>query len=196
MPADIFEEAKRRPDVADDACDVRPEMARVFVAEFSSRDTEGLARIAAMDDIHASTPRFAVEGGNIVPDRRAIQGLVFHPCHKSGRRIGVPLDVTDSSIGGDGDVEAEIEATCARAEGEAAQDLLFAAGLSASGGRYSHAIQSNLYGFGFFRQRAGRSGLRSHSPDRPGSCTESYGRFFGNYGDHADNDAIIGDHFR
>ncbi len=87
-----------------------------------------------MDDIHASTPRFAVEGGNIVPDRRAIQGLVFHPCHESGRRIGVPLDVTDSSIVGDGDVEAEIEATCARAEGEAAQDF-FAAGLSASGGR-------------------------------------------------------------
>jgi hypothetical protein len=58
MSADIFEEAKRRLDLAHDASDMRPEMPRVFVAELFSGDAKGLAGIAAMDDIHDATPRF------------------------------------------------------------------------------------------------------------------------------------------
>lgn len=69
-----------------------------------------LARVAASDDIHDATPAAAVEGGNVVPDRRRIQGRVFHPCHEGGRGEGFPFDVTHSSISGQGDVESEFEA--------------------------------------------------------------------------------------
>ena len=118
MSADIFEEAKRRFDLKDDAGDMRPEMSRVFVAEFSSGDAERLAWIAAMDDIHDAAPRFAVETGNVIPDRRFIQGFVFHPRHESGCGVGVPLDITNSAIAWDGDVQSEVEASGSGAEGK------------------------------------------------------------------------------
>jgi len=54
MSADIFEEAERRFNLAHDPRDVRPEMARVFVAELAACNREWLAWIAAMDDIHQS----------------------------------------------------------------------------------------------------------------------------------------------
>lgn len=123
MSADIFEEAKRRLDFADDARDVRPEVSWVFVAKFSSGDAEGLAWIAAMHDIHDAAPRLAVEGANVVPDRRLIQGFVFHPRHESGCGVGVPLDITNSSIGRDGDVQSKIEASGSGAQGKSEQGL-------------------------------------------------------------------------
>jgi hypothetical protein len=116
MSADIFEEAKRRFDFTDDPGDVGPEMSWVFIAEFSSGDAKRLAWITAMNDIHEAAPRFAVETGKVVPDRRLIQGLVFHPRHESGCGVGVPLDITNSSISGHGDVESEIEASGASTE--------------------------------------------------------------------------------
>lgn len=142
MSGDIFEKAKRRPDFSHDPSDVRPEVARVFVAKLSSRDRERLARIAAMDDIHHAAPRFATEGFNIVPDRRAIQGLVFHPRHESGRGVAFPLNVTNSSVFWQGEVQAEVEPACARAKREAEQRAPFVwACVIASGGRYSQTIQ-------------------------------------------------------
>jgi hypothetical protein len=153
MSADIFEEAEWWFDLAHNAGDVRPQVSRVFVAKFSSSDAKGLAWIATMDDIHRTTPRFAVESGNVVPDRRAIQGRVFHPRHESGRSVGVPLDVTHSSIGGDGDVKAEIESPGSSAERKSAQDSPAVGCANASGGRYSHVIQSKPL------QRAVKDGL-------------------------------------
>jgi hypothetical protein len=135
MPADIFEEAKRRLDLAHDASDVWPEMPRVFVAELFSGDAEGLAGIAAMDDIHDATPRFAVEGANIVPDRRLIQGFIFHPRHESGRGVCFPFDITNSSISGDGDVEAEVETTGSSTKRESAQASTATVCVNASSGR-------------------------------------------------------------
>jgi hypothetical protein len=121
MPADVFKEAEARLDLAHDPCDVGPEMPWVFVAELASGDGERLARIAAMDDIHQAAPRSAIEGANVVPDRRAIHGRVLHPRHERGRRIGFPLDVTHSSISGVGDVQAEVETSGSGAEGQSEQ---------------------------------------------------------------------------
>jgi hypothetical protein len=98
MPANVFEEADTRFNLSDDTGDMWPEMAWVFITELASGNAEWLARITAMDDIHQATPRSAVEVGNVVPDRSAIQGRVFHPRHERGRSVGVPLDVTHSSI--------------------------------------------------------------------------------------------------
>lgn len=109
MPADVFEEDAARADLDDDAPDVRPEVAGVFRAEPLAGGAEGLARIARSDEIHDAAPLSASEGLEIVPDRRVIQGLVFHPCHESGCCVGFPLDVTHSPQSGLGDVHAKLE---------------------------------------------------------------------------------------
>jgi hypothetical protein len=109
MMGDILEEDEGRFDFADDAGDMRPQVTRVVRAPPLARHAEWLARIARSDDIHRAAPRAAVEGSNVVPDNSLIQGRVFHPHHESGRSEGVPLNVTQSSISGDGDGESEVE---------------------------------------------------------------------------------------
>jgi hypothetical protein len=68
------------------------------------------AREAASDEIHDSTPRERIEGGNVVPFRSRIQDLVFHPCHEVGRGVSVPLDITHGLIGSSEDkIKASFE---------------------------------------------------------------------------------------
>jgi hypothetical protein len=134
MMGDILEEHEGRLNLADDARDMRPEVARVVRAPALARDRERLARIARSDDIHRAAPREAVEGGNIVPDRRAIQGRVFHPRHESGCGVGFPFDMAHSTISGECDGEPEIEPARAGAEREAEEACVSGSG-SASGGR-------------------------------------------------------------
>ncbi len=121
MMGDVFEEDEGRLDFADDASDMRPEVSRVVRAPAFARDGERLARIARSDDVHRAAPRAAIEAGNVVPDRRWIQGRLFHPCHESGRGVGFPFDMAHSSISGDGNGEPEVEPACAGAEREAEQ---------------------------------------------------------------------------
>ena len=108
-------------DLVDDAGDLGPKVTRILVAGALSGIAEGLAGIAGRDEMNAAAPRSAVEGAEIVPDRRLIQGLVFHPCHESGRSVAVPLDESHSPVSGLGDVEAEVEAGIAGAEGDASE---------------------------------------------------------------------------
>lgn len=134
MMGDIFEEDEGRLDFADDAGDMRPEVAWVVGTPALARDGERLARIARSDDVHRAAPRAAVEGGNIVPDNSLIQGRVFHPRHDSGCGVGFPFDMAHSTISGDGEDEPEIEPARAGAEGEAEQTCVSGSG-SVSGGR-------------------------------------------------------------
>ena len=134
MMGDILEEDEGRLDLADDAGDMRPEVARVVRAPALARDGERLARIARSDDVHRAAPRAAVEGGNVVPDNSLIHGRVFHPRHESGCGIGFPFNMAHSTISGECDGEPEIEPTCAGAEGEAEQACASGPG-SVSGGR-------------------------------------------------------------
>ena len=113
---------------------MRPEVARVVGTPALARDRERLARIARSDDVHRAAPRAAVEGGDVVPDRRAIQGRVFHPRHESGCGVGFPFDMAHSTISGECDGESKVESTCAGAEGEAEEACVCGSG-SASGGR-------------------------------------------------------------
>jgi hypothetical protein len=122
MMGDVLQEHERRLALADDARDVRPEMARVVGAPPPSGDRERLARIARKHDVHRATPRAAVEGGKVVPDRSRIQGRVFHPGHEDGRGIGFPLDVTHSSIPVDGNMQTEVEPAGAGTEREPEQE--------------------------------------------------------------------------
>ena len=119
MMGDILEEHEGRLDLADDPGDMRPEVARILGAEAFARDGERLARISRSDDVHRAAPRAAIEAGNVVPDRRAIQGRVFHPRHESGCGEGFPFDMAQSSISGDGDGKPKVDAACAGTKGEA-----------------------------------------------------------------------------
>ena len=121
MMGDILEEDEGRLAFTDDPGDVRPEVAWILGAKPFACDRERLARIARIDDIHRAAPRAAVEAGNVVPDRRAIQGRVFHPRHESGCGEGFPFDMAHSSISGHGDGKPEVEPTSAGAEREAEQ---------------------------------------------------------------------------
>ena len=133
MMGDILEEHERRLNLADDAGDMGPEVARVIRAPAFARDGERLARIARSDDVHRAAPRAAVEGSNVVPDRRAIQGRVFHPRHESGCGEGFPFDMAHSTISGDGDGKPEVESAGAGTKGEAEEACVFGSG-SAPGG--------------------------------------------------------------
>lgn len=171
MMGDILEEDEGRFDFADDAGDMRPEVARIVRAPAFARDAERLAWIARSEDVHRAAPRAALEGSNIVPDRRAIQGRVFHPRHEDGRGEGVPLDVTHSTISGAGDGEPEIESTGTGAEGEAKQASVSGSG-STSGGKYSQLmhVTRRSYACAPVWPRYRRAGLRlRHRPAVPPS---------------------------
>ena len=94
----VFSKEERGSALAEDAPDVRPEVAGVFFPESFSGLAEGLTRVSCREDIHFSTPRLAVKGDKIRPDRRCIQGLFFHPGHESGRSVCVSLDPANSSV--------------------------------------------------------------------------------------------------
>ena len=129
-----IETLERRLTFADDAGDMRPEMARIISSEPFSCDRERLARIARADNIHRAAPWAAIEGSNVVPNKRAIQGRVFHPRHERGCGEGFPLDIAHSTISGDGDSEPKVNPASAGAEREAEQARVCGSGAK-SGGR-------------------------------------------------------------
>lgn len=118
MGADVFEEAPARADDVDVLGDPWPEPPVVICSEATASVAFSLARISARHAIHKAAPWAAVEGCEIVPDRSPIQALVFHPCHESGRGVGFPLDVTNSTGSGLGDAQSEVKATPPGAKGE------------------------------------------------------------------------------
>lgn len=118
MPEHVFEEGLDFPEYARDR---RPEMTGVRRATPAARRREGLAGIAGRDEMNPATPRAAVEGAQIVPDRRVIHGRVFHPGHEGGRGEGLPLDETNSAIPGFSDMEAKLQASHPGAEREASK---------------------------------------------------------------------------
>lgn len=107
--------------LARDPGDFGPEVARIVGAKLEPGRGEGLAGIAGSDERNLAAPRAAVEGSKVTPDRSLIQGLVCHPGHESGRCSSFPLDKTNSSVSGLGELQAELEPTDAGAEGNAGE---------------------------------------------------------------------------
>lgn len=112
----ILQEHEARDHLTDDSVDVRPEPTVIFQSSSKTGITERLAWKAGSDDIHLSTPRTAVEGFEVRPDRSLIQGLVFHPRHEYGRCVGFPLNVSHGSALHSGELESKLEASIAGAE--------------------------------------------------------------------------------
>ena len=98
-------------------------MSGIFLAKSLTRHGKRLARVAATDAIHESTPRAAVEGSNVVPDRRETHPRDFHPRHERGRGDCFPLNVTyrhgPDSDGFEGEFDGDAEHSGSGAEFEA-----------------------------------------------------------------------------
>lgn len=120
VPFDVLGKDGAGPHFADDPLDLGPQVARVGLAAALARHAERLAGISGSEEMNLAAPRAAVEGSQIVPDRRVIHGRVCHPGHESGRGVGFPLDETDSAIGGLGNREAKLEPAISGAERKAA----------------------------------------------------------------------------
>lgn len=129
VPFDVFEPDPLWIDLADDASDLGPEVARIGCPPAHSGIAEGLAGITGTDEMNAAAPRCAVEGSKVVPDKSFTQGRVCHPRHESGRRVTFPLDETHSSVVRLGEVEAEIETSISCAERDAPEVVQFRAEL-------------------------------------------------------------------
>jgi hypothetical protein len=134
-PVDVLEEEEAGVSVSKDAPRVRPEVAGVVGQQPLPGEAVPLARDARNDAIHDAAPRCAVEGSQIVPDRRDIQGRFFHPGHESGRGVDVPLTVTHT---------ATADAECVEGKGSAdAEHPAAGAQLqSVDGGTWSHIHRS------------------------------------------------------
>lgn len=74
--------------------------------------------------MNLATPRAAVEGGNVIPNRRVTHGLVSHPRHEGRCNEGLPLDVTNSSVSGFCNVEAKLQSSNASAEGNSVEGII------------------------------------------------------------------------
>jgi hypothetical protein len=114
----VLEEAKNWRHLSDDPGDMWPEMPWILCSLSFSGDRERLARVAANNAIHDSTPRAAVEGLDIVPTRSRIQGLVRHPRHESGRGVSFPFDEAHGAGSGFGEPDSEFESSDPGAEGQ------------------------------------------------------------------------------
>lgn len=119
MSEDVLGDEHRGGRLPEDAGDFGPEVPGVFGATAQSGCAEWLARVTGSEDIHLATPRSAVEGAQVRPDRRVIQRRVLHPGHESGRSVCVALDPANSAVSGQQQMQSEFESPCSCAEGDA-----------------------------------------------------------------------------
>jgi hypothetical protein len=107
---DVFDAHDRGPHLTDDTRNVVPEVSRITGGLALAGLGKGLAGEARRDEIHDSTPRSAVEGAQIVPDRSRGQVAVLHARSQDARDIGVALDEAYRSIGGsEGKLDPELK---------------------------------------------------------------------------------------
>lgn len=134
----VLQEDPSGLNLAKDASEVGPEPSLIVEASTSSCHGEGLAGEARRDEIHDSTPRLAVKGCEIVPDRSEIQPLVCHPRHEDARGVGIPLDEEATVIVvSEGQLETELEPANPGTKSHAIHTACFASrSSSSSAGQY------------------------------------------------------------
>jgi hypothetical protein len=108
--SDVLDEDKSGRNLVDDASEVTPEPAALPVNDPGPLAcvADVLAREAASDEIHDSTPRLAVEGRHVRPDRRVIQGTVLRT--RSQDRAGISFVFHAADRASDsGALESQVE---------------------------------------------------------------------------------------
>jgi hypothetical protein len=111
MVGDVLAEDVAGLDLSDDPSDVGPDVSLVGGAQLLAGARERLAGVARSDAIHHSTPRAAIEGSHVIPDRSRIQDARFHARDKEGGRICFPFDVTHGvdTIGAERELEPKLD---------------------------------------------------------------------------------------
>jgi len=109
MAGDVLEKNESWGALGDDPGNVGPEVAGIGAAAAIPCQAERLAGVSRRDAIHDATPRAAVEGGEIVPDRSPIQGTVRHARHQRGGGMGFPLHETDGAVAVGDEPDSELE---------------------------------------------------------------------------------------
>jgi len=109
MVGNVLKEDPLGSDFSNDSGDIGPEMIWSFGSTLGAGDAEWLARVARNDAIHDSTPRLAVEGFNIRPNRRFVQGAVFHTRYQDLDDWNFDLHIADDSRSWNRQSEAEFE---------------------------------------------------------------------------------------
>lgn len=115
---DVLGEEQEGTGFRDDPPDFGPEVPGVLASASLSHGREWLARVSRSDDIHDSTPRLAVEGSQVSPDRRPIQGFLAHAFFHDAERNRFPFHVADCSSSRYGELESELEFADSGAEGQ------------------------------------------------------------------------------
>lgn len=118
MAVHVFAEDESWLDLSDDSCDVRPEMSWVSGSEPLACGAEGLTRISRSEAIHNSTPRSAVEGAYIRPNRCFIQDFLFQASRQDFATVGFPLNEADCSSMRDRSFNTKFESPDTGAQGQ------------------------------------------------------------------------------
>jgi hypothetical protein len=84
--------------LAKDAPHFRPHISLVSFKLSASGKAVSLARDSRANNIHDSTPREAVEGAKVIPDRRRIQATFFHASNKRAGGKCFPFHVSDAAV--------------------------------------------------------------------------------------------------
>jgi hypothetical protein len=121
--ADVFDENKPRAGLDDDTSGVRPEISLVVLPEPLPGQAVRLARDAANEAIHDSTPRAAVEGGNIAPQSGFSHETLLHRANQVRGGEGFPLHEHDAASAWDCQFNAEVKSSASGAEADEVEAL-------------------------------------------------------------------------
>jgi hypothetical protein len=92
-------------------------MPRIVCSTTLAGEAERLARVSANDAIHDATPRSAVEGSNVRPDRRRSQDRIFHARRQDRGGECFAFNVADdASRSAKGKLNSDVEASDAGTE--------------------------------------------------------------------------------
>jgi hypothetical protein len=119
---DVLDEDPRWPNLIEHTGEVPPEAGarpRDDPRPLAG-DGDVLAREAASDEIHDSTPRAAVKGGDIRPHRARSQPSLFHRANQSRGPESFPLHEADRASARNRQSDAELKAS---ASGEQPEDV-------------------------------------------------------------------------
>jgi len=118
VSCDILQEQELGSHFASDAENLGPEVSRVVGSLSLACDAEWLAGITGNDSMNSVTPRAAIEGSGIRPNRRWMKSPVFHPRCQDFDARGFPLDHADCSSAWKRQSDAEIESSDSSADAE------------------------------------------------------------------------------
>ena len=119
VSGDILEEHECGLNLRNDPSDRGPKVSLIILATALSGGAERLARVAAADEIHRSTPRAAVEGSHIRPHRSRSHEARVHRRDQTADAERFPLHIAHpASTAAEREIESDVEPAASGAEGE------------------------------------------------------------------------------